>query len=79
MHQTKLLPKDCRNCGSRELYATEVSAGGGYAPDHLPGLGTFWRSARFTVVVCKNCGETRFFAAAEATSKLDEGKKWRRL
>ena len=79
MQATKSLPKDCRNCGSSELYATEVSAGGGYAPDYLPGLGTFWRSAKFTVVACRNCGETRFFAPVEAIFKLDEGKKWQRL
>ncbi len=79
MHHAKPLPKDCRHCGSKSLYAAEVSAGGGYAPNYLPGLGTFWGAAKFTVVVCKECGETRFFAPAEALDKLEEGRKWQRL
>jgi hypothetical protein len=31
----------CPNCGSRNLFRTvnPVSAGGGYSPDFLPGLG----------------------------------------
>ena len=32
----------CPNCGGRTLYrGPETSAGGGHAPNYLPGLGTF--------------------------------------
>jgi len=70
----------CPNCGSRELYRSkEVSAGGGHAPDYLPGLGSFWLAEKFYLVACKDCGLTRFFARPEAMAKLPESKKWTRL
>ena len=70
----------CPECGNKRLYATDgVSAGGGYAPNHLPGLGTFFSAAKFTVVVCKDCGLTRFFASASARDKLDSSNTWRKL
>jgi hypothetical protein len=43
-----------------------VSSGGGYAPNYLPGLGSFFSPPQFTVVVCRDCGLTRFFASPEA-------------
>jgi predicted nucleic-acid-binding Zn-ribbon protein len=70
----------CPNCDSRELYRSEeVSAGGGHAPNYLPGLGGFWLAERFNLVVCKECGLTRFFARPEARVKVAESKKWKRL
>jgi predicted nucleic-acid-binding Zn-ribbon protein len=70
----------CPECGHSNLYSSgDVSAGGGYAPNHLPGLGTFFSAAQFTVVVCKDCGLTRFFAAAEALSKIPQSDKWRKV
>ena len=73
------MPKSCRSCGDDALYQTEVSAGGGYAPNYLPQLGTFWASAKFTVVVCENCGETTFFAPADARQNLRESSEWRKV
>ncbi len=68
----------CPNCGSRTLYeGPSVSSGGGHAPVYLPGLGSFWRAARFVIVVCRDCGLTRFFAAPEARAKLGESRRWR--
>ena len=68
----------CPNCGGRTLYeGPSVSSGGGYAPVYLPGLGGFVRAARFVVVVCRDCGLTRFFASPEARAKLQESRKWR--
>jgi predicted nucleic-acid-binding Zn-ribbon protein len=59
------------------VYASEeVSAGGGYAPNYLPGLGNFFSSAKFTVFVCKDCGLTRFFVSKEALGKLPDSGKW---
>ena len=70
----------CPNCQGKNLYkADNVSAGGGHAPNLLPGLGSFFASEKFTVVVCKDCGLTRFFARTEATSKLPESAKWERV
>jgi hypothetical protein len=62
------------------LYAsTNVSAGGGYAPNYLPGLGTFFSGPKFTVVVCKDCGLTRFFADKKALGDLPGSDKWSKL
>jgi predicted nucleic-acid-binding Zn-ribbon protein len=68
----------CPNCHGTTLYASrEISAGGGHAPNYLPGLGSsFLTSARFTLVVCRDCGLTRFFASPQATAKLKESRKW---
>ena len=70
----------CSNCGGKTLYrGPETSSGGGHAPNYLPRLGGFVRSARFTLVVCRDCGLTRFFASADARSKLKESSKWKPL
>ncbi len=67
----------CPNCGGTSQYrGPETSAGGGNAPNYLPGLGNFLRSARFTLVICRDCGLTRFFAGPEAREKLRESSKW---
>ncbi len=68
----------CPNCGGRTLYeGLPVSSGGGHAPNFLSGLGGFVRSARFVLVVCRDCGLTRFFAAPEARAKLGESRRWK--
>ena len=70
----------CPECGHNNLYSsTEVSAGGGHAPNYLPGLGSFWSAAKFTLVVCKDCGLSRFFASRDALGKLSESTKWHRV
>jgi hypothetical protein len=35
--------------------------------------------ARFSVVVCGNCGLTRLFASADALARLRDSEKWQRL
>lgn len=70
----------CPNCGGRTLYeGPPTSSGGGHAPNYLPGLGSFLRAAKFTLVVCRDCGLARFFAAREARQKLKESGKWKSL
>lgn len=69
----------CGNCGGGNLYSTEVSSGGGHAPNYLPRLAPWWSSAKFDVVVCRDCGLTRFFADEEATGKLARAKSWTRV
>lgn len=68
----------CPNCGQRSLYKTKkpISSGGGHAPNYLPGLGSLFRDGKFTVVVCRECGLTRWFAKAEALEKIGESSKW---
>ena len=70
----------CPNCQGKRLYESQdVSAGGGYAPNYLPGLGGFWTAEKFRVVLCQDCGLTRLFAREQAMKKLPESKKWTRL
>ena len=70
----------CPNCGGKDLYRSRaVSAGGGHAPNYLPGLGGFFAAEKFHLVMCRDCGLTRFFARREATEKLSESNKWERL
>ena len=70
----------CTNCGGTNLYeGKETSAGGGYAPNYLPGLGRFLRTAKFQLVVCEDCGLTRFFASKEARAKLPEAPRWKKM
>ncbi len=45
----------------------------------LPGLGGFFSPATFIVVVCSDCGLTRFYAPPEARAKLEGSKKWSRV
>ena len=73
-------PSTCPECDGRNLFRSvkTIDAGGGYAPDYLPGLGRWYRGARFQIVVCKDCGLTRFFAADEARERLASGKVWKR-
>ena len=70
----------CPECGHSNLYSSSpVSSGGGYAPNYLPGLGGFLSSAKFTVVVCKDCGLSRFFASKAARAKISDSGKWRKI
>jgi predicted nucleic-acid-binding Zn-ribbon protein len=70
--------KPCPECGSKTLYqGPQTSSGGGHAPNYLPGLGGFFSSAKFVLVVCRDCGLTRFYAQPEARAKLSDSKKWK--
>ena len=71
----------CPSCDGGNLFATvkDISAGGGYAPNYLPGLGGFMSVEKFRVVVCSDCGSTRFFARKSACEKLRESEKWKRV
>lgn len=68
----------CPNCRGNTLFESQpVGSGGGHAPEYLRGLGRWYRSARFVVVVCRDCGLTRFFAEPEARRRLSESKHWK--
>jgi len=66
----------CPECAGANLYCTETNSGGGYGPILLPGLGGFIRLARFQVVVCADCGLTRFYAEPNARAKLARARAW---
>jgi len=67
----------CPGCGGRRLYvAADVSAGGGYAPKYLPGLG-FLYAATLDVVACVDCGLMRLFASREARKRIPTSSRWR--
>jgi len=69
--------KPCPHCAGTELYTRRVSTGGeSYL---LPGLGRFLHFAQFDVVVCADCGLTRFFAEPEARKNARSNGAWKRL
>jgi predicted nucleic-acid-binding Zn-ribbon protein len=68
----------CPGCGGTTLYQRkDVGSGSSHGPDFLPDLGKVFFSAKFAVVVCRDCGLTRFYAQPEARAKLKDSKKWR--
>jgi predicted nucleic-acid-binding Zn-ribbon protein len=68
----------CPECGGTSLYSgPPTSAGGGHAPNYLPGLGRFFSPAKFVLVVCRDCGLARFYVQPDARAKLTESSKWR--
>lgn len=71
----------CPNCEGTRLFksARPVSAGGGYAPNYLPGLGSIWKAPKVDVVVCQDCGLSRFFASRDARARLGASNKWTRV
>lgn len=71
----------CPNCGGGNLYRTvkPVSAGGGYAPNYLPGLGAWYAAEKFDIVVCRDCGLTRWFASEKARRALQDSSRWQRI
>ena len=69
----------CSNCGGDDLRTTTTKAVGAYGPDLLPGASGWFREAEFQVVVCCNCGLTRFFVSGEAIDKVAKSALWDRL
>jgi predicted nucleic-acid-binding Zn-ribbon protein len=70
----------CLNCHGTDLYRSrEISAGGGHAPNYLPGLGRFLVAQKFFLVVCADCGFARFFVRQEGRPRLRESSRWTRV
>jgi hypothetical protein len=57
--------KRCGECGGTNIRTTTVSAGGGYAPDLLPGAHSWWKSGTLEVFVCAACGHFQFFVPSD--------------
>jgi predicted nucleic-acid-binding Zn-ribbon protein len=71
----------CPNCKGTNQYRAEkpVSARGTYGPNFLPRLGTLFASAQFRMIVCGDCGLTRFFADDAARVEVAESRHWARV
>jgi hypothetical protein len=70
--------KKCAECGGTEIYRADVGAGGGYAPDMLPGAHDWWRSGTLEVYVCGSCGHYQFFVPEDYLNRVKQSKKFRR-
>jgi predicted nucleic-acid-binding Zn-ribbon protein len=59
----------CHNCGSTELYSTEVK---GYLPEQLIPVGGFYlfKQPKFIVIVCGNCQSIHLFAHQDSMDKI---------
>ena len=68
----------CPNCASDDLRATTADASSHFGPDLLPGTRGIFGQNTFEVVVCCNCGLTRFFASHEDVEKLLKSALWHR-
>ena len=68
----------CPNCTSDDLRATTADASNQLGLDLLPGTHGIFGQSTFEVVVCCNCGLTRFFASPEEVEKLLKSSLWHR-
>jgi hypothetical protein len=68
----------CSECAGTDIRMTKVSAGGGYAPDLLPGAHPWWKSGRLEVYVCCSCGHFQYFVPEEALPEVRESEKFTR-
>jgi Zn ribbon nucleic-acid-binding protein len=70
--------KKCSECGSSEIYKAEVGAGGGHAPDMLPGAHDWWRAGKLEVYVCGWCGHYQTFVPEKHLHRVKQSKKFMR-
>ena len=68
--------KRCSECGASNIRVTEVSAGGGYAPDLLPGAHPWWKGGKLEVYICCNCGHFQYFVPAAALKEVQASDKF---
>ena len=69
-------PQICPECGRQNLHQTTTAASGLYGPSLLPGRGSLFHTPLLGVVVCADCGLTRFYAEPSARARLAESGKW---
>jgi predicted nucleic-acid-binding Zn-ribbon protein len=69
----------CPECGAASLHRTSTASAGLYGPALLPGLGGFLTTPQFHLVVCADCGLTRFYADSNARAKLRTVNRRQRL
>jgi hypothetical protein len=71
--------KRCPECEGTNIRMATVGAGGGYAPDLLPGAHPWWKGAALEVYVCCTCGYFQYFVPEEALARVVESKKFQPL
>ena len=74
----KTQSKQCPECDGHSLYQASTCSGSPHGPRLLPGLGSFLSFAKMKVVVCADCGLTRFYASEDARSQLGGVRRWQR-
>ena len=70
---------ECPECGSTDLYSRRVGSAGGHGPALLAGLGGFLSFPKFDVIVCSDCGLTRFYADPDARKRARNHARWMRV
>jgi hypothetical protein len=68
--------KKCGECGGSKIRMTRVSAGGGYAPDLLPGAHSWWKSGKLEIYVCCKCGHLQYFVPDDAIGAVVKSKSF---
>lgn len=79
MKSTHSKSRLCPECGGAALYSSDALSAGLYGPALLPGLGSFLTPADFEVIVCADCGLTRFYADPAARLNVRSRRGWRAL
>jgi hypothetical protein len=67
----------CGECGGTHIRTTTVSAGGGYAPDLLPGAHPWWKAGKLEVFVCAACGHFQLFVPSDLLPAVLESEKFK--
>jgi len=70
--------RKCPECDGTDIYMAVVSAGGGHAPDLLPGAHPWWKRGKLEVFVCGKCGRFHLYVPESALPLVRESKKFRR-
>ena len=76
LQQPRYKVAPCPNCTSDDLRATTADASSHLGPDLLPGAHAIFDPGTLEVVVCCNCGLTRFFASHEEVERLLKSARW---
>jgi hypothetical protein len=71
------LKKKCNECDGTNIRMTTVWAGGGYAPDLLPGTHPWWKSGKLEIYICETCGHFQFFVPAEILPDVLQSKEFK--
>jgi len=66
----------CPNCASDDLRTTAADASNDFGLDLLPDAHGWFSHGTFNVVVCCNCGLTRFFASQEEIERIRKSAVW---
>lgn len=73
--------KQCSSCGSDKLFRSPpIKSFLGYeSGDLLPGLSKLASSAKFTWIICKDCGLGQFYVTKETLERIGKSTGWNPL